>query len=275
MKNLSENSSRTKKGITRRDFMAGTAAATAFTVVPRHVLGGTGNVSPSEKVNVAIIGTGGQGIVNMKQLFTEPDVRIAALCDVNEESDYSMFYYGDTAGLKPAAELVRKQYGQTCPTYRDYNQMLDSEDIDAVLLATPDHSHGVIALAAIAKKKHLYCENPLCRTVYEARLVPVWDPFALPGTKEDSCRRDRRSWKRAGASASTAFCSSEPKVPCWAAAGRGLRVLFPKRKCVPTESRRKACRELRDTIATGSTAVGAKANRARTSTTPGLSLNLS
>lgn len=171
MKNPKINSIQSSKKVTRRDFLGSTAAAMTFTIVPRQVLGGSGNVSPSEKVNVAIIGTGGQGIVNMKQLFNEPDVRIAALCDVNEESDYSMFYYGGTAGLKPAAELVRKRYGQTCPTYRDYNQMLDNEDIDAVLLATPDHSHGVIALAVIAKKKHLYCEKPLCRTVYEARLV--------------------------------------------------------------------------------------------------------
>jgi predicted dehydrogenase len=107
---------------------------------------------------------GGQGIVNMRQLFNEPDVRIAALCDINEESDYSMFYYGGTAGLKPALALVQKQYGQPCPTYRDYNEMLDKEDIDAVLLATPDHSHAVISLAVLAKRKHLYCEKPLCRT---------------------------------------------------------------------------------------------------------------
>jgi len=140
-------------------------------VVPRHVLGGRGGAAPSEKINVAIIGTGGQGIVNMKQLFQEPDVRIAALCDVNDESDYSMFYYGNTAGLKPARALVRQRYGQACPVYRDYNEMLDKEDIDAVLLATPDHSHAVISLAVIAKGKHLYCEKPLCRTVYETRVV--------------------------------------------------------------------------------------------------------
>ncbi len=157
--------------ITRRGLLGGAAAAATFAVVPRRVLGGTGKTAPSEKVNVAIIGTGGQGIVNMKQLFNEPDVRIAALCDINDQSDYSMFYYGGTAGLKPALELVRQQYGQPCPTYRDYNQMLATQDIDAVLLATPDHSHAIISLAVIAKGKHLYCEKPLCRTVYEARVV--------------------------------------------------------------------------------------------------------
>ena len=171
MNNKKDNSTPVRRKLTRRNFLGGAAAAAAFTVVPRRVLGGAGNTAPSEKVNVAIIGTGGQGIVNMKQLFNEPDVRIAALCDINNESDYSMFYYGGTAGLKPATELVRQKYGQPCPTYRDYNQMLAEQDIDAVLLATPDHSHAMISLAVIAKGKHLYCEKPLCRTVYESRVV--------------------------------------------------------------------------------------------------------
>jgi predicted dehydrogenase len=160
-----------KKNMNRRDFLRHTAAVGAFTIVPSHLLGGRGNTTPSEKVNVAIIGTGGQGIVNMKQLFNENTARVVALCDISQESDYSMFYYGGTAGLKPARELVRKQYGQACPGYHDYKEMLDKEDIDAVLLATPDHSHAYIALDAIAKKKHLYCEKPLCRTVYETRVV--------------------------------------------------------------------------------------------------------
>ena len=158
------------KRLTRRSLLGGAAAA-AFGVVPRHVLGGSGRSAPSERVNVAIIGTGGQGIVNMKQLFQEPNVRIAGLCDVNEQSDYSMFYYGGTAGLKPALRLVRQRYGQPCPTYRDYREMLDKEDIDAVLLATPDHSHAMIAVDVVGKGKHLYCEKPLCRTVYETRIV--------------------------------------------------------------------------------------------------------
>jgi len=156
--------------LNRRTLLRTAAAVSTFTVVPRHVLGGR-TPAPSEKVNVAVIGTGGQGIVNMKQLFNEPDVRFAALCDVNDSSDYSMFYYGGTAGLKPALDLVAKRYGQPCPTYRDYNEMLDSQDIDAVLVATPDHSHAVACLAVLAKKKHLYCEKPLCRTVYETRVV--------------------------------------------------------------------------------------------------------
>jgi predicted dehydrogenase len=171
MSKRKSNSVHTREKMTRRNFLGGAAVAAAFAVVPRRVLGGVHHVPPSENVNVAIIGTGGQGIVNMKQLFNEPDVRIAALCDVNQESDYSMFYFGGTAGLKPALELVKRKYGQACPGYHDYNEMLAKEDIDAVLVATPDHSHAIVSLAVIAQGKHLYCEKPLCRTVYEAHVV--------------------------------------------------------------------------------------------------------
>lgn len=174
MKSASSTDTSISSGITRRRFLnqsAQLAGLAAFSVVPRHVLGGPGHVAPSEKINLAIIGTGGQGIVNMKHLMLEEDVRIAALCDINPESDYSDFYYGGTAGLKPALALVAEKYGQPCPTYHDYREMLAKEDIDAVLLATPDHSHCLIALDVLAQKKHLYCEKPLCRTLYETRLV--------------------------------------------------------------------------------------------------------
>ena len=125
MKDRKANSVRKDKKISRRHFLGSAATVAAFTIVPSHVLGGNGKTAPSEKINIAIIGTGGQGIVNMKQLLNEPDAHIVALCDIKEISDYSMFYYGGTAGLKPALELVRQQYSQPCPTHRDYNEMLD------------------------------------------------------------------------------------------------------------------------------------------------------
>ncbi|HIL70635.1 MAG TPA: Gfo/Idh/MocA family oxidoreductase [Verrucomicrobia bacterium] len=156
------------KGFNRRTFLAGAATVGACNILPGPVLRAAGQ---NRKVNVAIIGTGGQGIVNMKQLFLLDDVRIAALCDLNDKSDYSDFYYGGTAGLMPAVELVKQHYGEACPVYKDYKEMLDKEDLDAVLIATPDHSHGYIALDVIAKGKHIYVEKPLCRTIEETRLV--------------------------------------------------------------------------------------------------------
>ncbi|MBN2374816.1 MAG: Gfo/Idh/MocA family oxidoreductase [Sedimentisphaerales bacterium] len=165
----------------RRQFIRGTtAAAAAFTIVPRHVLGGTDQTPPSEKINIAVIGTGGQGITNIKALLGEPDTHIVAICDVNEQSDYSAFYYGGTAGWKSALEVMEKDYLQKnpngtypgCPHYEDFREMFnDRDDIDAVLIATPDHVHSVATMAAIKNRKHIYCEKPLTHSIYETRMV--------------------------------------------------------------------------------------------------------
>jgi predicted dehydrogenase len=161
----------------RRQMVRQTAVAAAITLVPRHVLGGAGFTPPSEQVNIAVIGAGGQGIANMKALLNEPSVRIVAVADPNEESDYSMFYYGGTAGRIPALKLAneanRRQSsisGPECAGYADFRRMLEKEkSIDAVLVATPDHVHYIAAVAAIQMGKHVYCEKPLCRTIYETR----------------------------------------------------------------------------------------------------------
>lgn len=166
--------------ISRRDFVAGTCAASIFSIIPRHVLGGTGHVPPSERVNIAVIGTGGQGTVNIKNLLRHKDARIIAIADPNEESDYSQFYYRGTAGRKPALKLINDFYCEndstnslkTCTPYIDFREMLDEEKaIDAVLIATPDHVHAVATMAAINRGKHVYCEKPLAHSVYEVRKV--------------------------------------------------------------------------------------------------------
>ncbi|MCF7973955.1 MAG: Gfo/Idh/MocA family oxidoreductase [Phycisphaerae bacterium] len=177
--------SKTKKGlplnISRRRFLQqASAAAVSATIVPRHVLGGAGYTPPSETLNVAIIGTGGQGLHNMRALLQEKDVQIVAVADVMEEADYRQFYYGGTAGRIPALKMVdgknaeRPSTGpaKKCRGYVDFREMLDTEkSIDAVLIATPDHMHCVTSLAAIGRGKHVYCEKPLARTVYETRRV--------------------------------------------------------------------------------------------------------
>jgi len=167
--------------ISRRQFIGSAAAATAaFTVVPRYVLGGRGNTPPSEKLNVAIIGTGGQGTQNIKGLLGHADVQIMAICDVNEQSDYSRFYYRGVAGRKPARELIEKHYaGQKstgsykgCASYIDFRRMFEKEKgIDAVLVATPDHVHAIATMTAIKNGKHVYCEKPLTHSIHEARKI--------------------------------------------------------------------------------------------------------
>jgi predicted dehydrogenase len=136
----------------RRQFLGGAAAVAAFTIVPRHVLGGARNVPPSEKLNIASIGVGGQGGYDLQQVSTE---NIVALCDV----DWS----------KPAVASFNKH--PNARKYKDFRKMLEAEEknIDAVTVGTPDNIHAVAAMMAIKMGKHVYCEKPLCHDVYEVR----------------------------------------------------------------------------------------------------------
>ncbi len=151
-------------------FAAGCSSKDGFSIVPRHVLGGKGFVPPSEKVNIAGIGVGGKGKGNLASLgkigkvskyvyksFDEniSPVNIVALCDVDHK------YAAGTYKLFPRAKV-----------YGDYREMLDKQkDIDAVVVATPDHTHAVIALKAINMGKHVYVQKPLTYTVKEARVL--------------------------------------------------------------------------------------------------------
>jgi len=159
--------------------MAGTAVACA-TIVPRYVLGGSGFTPPSDKLNIAMIGTGGQGMHNLRNLLQESDVQIIALADVAEEADYSDSYHQVNGGRKPGYQRIKEVYGNDparkdypdCSVYIDFRQMLEQEkEIDAVVVSTPDHTHAVAALAAIQMGKHVYVEKPLARTIYEVRKV--------------------------------------------------------------------------------------------------------
>ncbi|MCK5861868.1 MAG: Gfo/Idh/MocA family oxidoreductase [Candidatus Hydrogenedentes bacterium] len=142
------------KQINRRKFLGATAqtatAAALFHIVPRHVLGGTAHAAPSEKLNIAGIGVGGMGAANLRNLQSQ---NIVALCDVDSE------YAAKTFQEYPKAAV-----------YKDYRVMLEQQkDIDAVLIATPDHTHAVIAMAAMQAGKHVYCQKPLTHNVFEAR----------------------------------------------------------------------------------------------------------
>jgi len=173
--------SNVERKLSRRSLIhQGLETAAAFTVIPRSVLGGAGHAAPSERLQVAIIGTGGQGRSNLGALLPQDDVDIVAICDVTEEADYSQFYYKGKAGRGPVLKMIERHYAERssagreprCTAYVDFREMLDREKgIDAVLIATPDHIHAVASLAAIERGKHVYCEKPLARTVYESRRV--------------------------------------------------------------------------------------------------------
>ena len=141
----------------RRKFVQSSAASLAgFTIVPRHVLGGKDHIPPSDKLNIAAIGCGGKGSVNIRLSYNEGSDNIVALCDVDDRM----------------AVDARKQFTKA-PYYRDYRKMLDDlgDSIDAVLVSTPDHMHGVQALDAMKRGLHVYCEKPLTHDIYEARIL--------------------------------------------------------------------------------------------------------
>ena len=180
MKTKSNTPSHSSQNISRRSVLIGSSAAvSSFMFLPRYVLGGNEH-TPQRKLNVAIIGTGGRGTQNMKELIRLKDVHVMAVCDVMEHADYSRFYYGGIAGRKPAKEIVDIRYSSEestkdypeCKEYIDFREMLDKEQgIDAVVVATPDHNHPIACLDAIRRGKHVYCEKPLARTVYECRKI--------------------------------------------------------------------------------------------------------
>ena len=177
--NQAFRSQRHSRKVSRRNFLGTAAAAAAvFTIVPRRVLGGPGYLAPSDRLNLAIIGTGGQGIVDMKNLLPLPDTQVRAVCDVSEDRDYSAFYFGGRAGRKPAQQIAESFYAENaksgkykgCATYVDFNDLLANEkDIDGVVVATTDNLHAPVSMAAIRAGKHVYCEKPLTHTVHEAR----------------------------------------------------------------------------------------------------------
>jgi predicted dehydrogenase len=138
--------------VTRRDFMGTAAAVAGFTIVPRAVLGGPRHVPPSEKLNIAGVGIGGRGAGDLHELSSE---NIVALCDVDQK------YAAKVFKSYPKAEQ-----------FRDFRKMLDKQkNIDAVVIATPDHLHAVVTMTAIKMGKHVYCEKPLAHSIYEVRKV--------------------------------------------------------------------------------------------------------
>src|SRR5437899_2537162 len=139
--------------LSRRQFLgATTIASAAFSVVPGGVLGLNGAASPNQKLNIAGIGIAGQGGQDLNQFKNE---NIVALCDVD---------WAHAAGTFKQFPNAKK--------YKDFRKMLEEQkDIDAVVVATPDHVHAFASMMAIKMGKHVYCEKPLTHSVWEARQV--------------------------------------------------------------------------------------------------------
>jgi predicted dehydrogenase len=156
----------------RRSFVGDTAKlAFGAMIVPRFVLGGKGYRAPSDKLNIACVGIGGMGMSNMSQMLGE---NLVAMCDV----DFPYVERALSSRLRPsrgepsAPNVQLGEQYKKATKYADYRVMFDKQkDIDAVLIATPDHMHASIANMAMKMGKHVYVQKPLTYSVYEARLL--------------------------------------------------------------------------------------------------------
>jgi hypothetical protein len=187
---------------TRRRFAGNAAAAAAaFTIVPRHVLGGPGVVAPSDQITLGYIGCGTQGLREMPALIGQPDIRIVSVCDPCRDAVGYRDWSRDgllnslrrtlgkndwgSDGIIPGGREVAKSFVETyyaankpsgeyrgCTAYADYREMLDKEkDLAAVKVITPDHTHGVICVAAMKRGKHTMVHKPLANRLLEAKAV--------------------------------------------------------------------------------------------------------
>ena len=190
------------QNINRRKFLGSAGAAVAFTIVPRHVLGGPGYVAPSDKLNLGYIGLGTQGLRELTGLLPNPEIQVVAACDPNADSqdyvDWSRnglrnnirkflenpaWGEGDSgirAGREVGKEIIEAYYAKNkpsgkykgCAAYADFRELLEKEkDLDAVKVMTPDHLHATIAIAAMKKGKHVVMHKPVSNVMYEVKLA--------------------------------------------------------------------------------------------------------
>src|SRR5216117_2563481 len=147
--------------ISRRRFIAATAAAVAApTIIPASALGKDDQPAPSERIVVGIVGWGMMGPGNTKGLMAQKDCQVVAACDL------------DKRPLQQAVGEINKHYGNSdCKSYHDYREMMARDDIDAVMLAVPDHWHALTATEAANNKKDIYGEKPLARTIAEQQAI--------------------------------------------------------------------------------------------------------
>jgi predicted dehydrogenase len=147
--------------ITRRNFITAAAAAVAIpTFIPLSALGRAGKTAPSDRITLGVVGWGMQGPGNTDAFLALKDCQVVAACDL------------DTEHLSQAVNKINSHYKNTdCKPYHDYREMMARTDIDAVMLAVPDHWHALTATEAARQKKDIYGEKPLAKTIAEQQAI--------------------------------------------------------------------------------------------------------
>ncbi|MFA6560634.1 MAG: Gfo/Idh/MocA family oxidoreductase [Verrucomicrobiia bacterium] len=188
--------------LSRRQFVSVAAATAAVSIVPRHVLGGPKHVAPSAKINLAYIGCGTQGLRQLMPALEKPEINVVAVCDPNRKSDdypewgrhelnnkvakflddpnWAKGARGGLCGREVGQEIVSRYYAKQkrsgkvgeCRAYSDFRELLEKEkDLDAVYIMTPEHLHGVIAVRAMRKGKHVITHKPISNVLDEVRIA--------------------------------------------------------------------------------------------------------
>ncbi len=154
-------SSSGKFRISRRQFLAATGSAIAFpTIVPSTVFGAEGRPAPSERIVMGVVGWGMQGPSNTAAFMREADCQVVASANIDKNH------------LQRSLDAINRHYKTSdCKGYHDYREMMARTDIDAVMLAVPDHWHALVATEAARNKKDIYGEKPLARTITEQQAI--------------------------------------------------------------------------------------------------------
>ncbi len=156
--NSAPDASRPVAPFTRRQFL--TAAGAAAIVLPRSTWAIGGRVPASERITIGVIGWGMMGPINTEAFLEQSDCQVVAACDL------------DPKHLQAAVDTINQKYGNTdCKAYHDYRELLARDDIDAVMIAIPDQWHAIVATEAANRKKDIYGEKPLARTVAEQQAI--------------------------------------------------------------------------------------------------------
>jgi predicted dehydrogenase len=145
----------------RRRFLKVAGAAIALpTILPSSVFGRAGNVAPSNRITLGVVGWGMMGPGNTQSFLYQDDCQVVAACDLDQDH------------LNDAVNTINGKYkNQDCKAYHDYRELMARDDIDAVMLAVPDHWHALVATEAARNHKDIYGEKPLARTVKEQQAI--------------------------------------------------------------------------------------------------------
>lgn len=175
-----------KNDSSRRDFIRKSVSAVAGTIlipsiIPASALGKNGFVAASDRIVMATIGTGAQGMSDMKDFMRFPQAQFVAVCDLDKKR------------LEKATATVNQKNGTTdCRQYKDYRELLEKEKLDAVLIAVPDHWHSLTYIAAAQKKLDIYGEKPLARSIGESQRI-------VKAVKQNNIVWQTGSWQRSQA----------------------------------------------------------------------------